>query len=209
MHRAISMNGLPLMLGGAVLASLGTALTASPAYSALLNFSFTTEEGGMGSFTLNTSVEDTRPDINVFDVYPNAISNFNFMGTQPATAEGELIVQEDQIRINSAAYGGPFRPSVGDGPESQVILGLASAIGPNFLPSDSAAYELSSASFSGVLFSPGGNPSEAIDSLTVTPASTPVSTPEPTALPSLIVLAALGVTGIKVSSSLQSCSDEE
>lgn len=178
MNTNLRRIGVAVTAGGTVLFPLGFTLVQSPAYAALLEFNFTTEQGGLGSFTLDTSVANTRPDISIFGIYPDAISNFTFSGTRPAAAQGELVVQSSQLRINSAAYGGPFRGSEGDGPVSQLNLNFSrfSPIGPNFLPSDPSQYVPVFPPVGSILFSTGGNPSETINSLTVRSRAIPDST---------------------------------
>ena len=66
---------------------LGT-IAAAPATAALLNFNFSTGNGATGSFTLNTSIEDSGPgSINLFQ---NAITDFEYSGlgvSEPLTFE--------------------------------------------------------------------------------------------------------------------------
>jgi hypothetical protein len=66
---------------------LGT-IAAAPATAALLNFNFSTGNGATGSFTLNTSIEDSDPgDIGLFQ---NAITDFEYSGlgvSEPLTLE--------------------------------------------------------------------------------------------------------------------------
>lgn len=93
---------LSIAAAGAVFIFVSTVAMA-PAQAVLLQFSFTTESGGRGTFTLDT---DTAPDSNPAIVrdddesvivtgisYPNAISNFSF--SAPYT----------EFRNLSAAYG--------------------------------------------------------------------------------------------------------
>jgi hypothetical protein len=66
---------------------LGT-IAAAPATAALLNFNFSTGNGATGSFTLNTSIEDSDPgDIGLFQ---NAITDFEYSGlgvSEPLTLQ--------------------------------------------------------------------------------------------------------------------------
>jgi len=66
---------------------LGT-IAAAPATAALLNFNFSTGNGATGSFTLNTSIEDS--DIGGTGVFQNAITDFEYSGlgvSEPLTLE--------------------------------------------------------------------------------------------------------------------------
>ncbi len=81
------MHRLFMAALGATFIALGT-LGTDPAQAALLNFSFTTESSGTGSFILNTDTvptsesglltDDDGSVIGTGFVYPNAVSNFSF-----------------------------------------------------------------------------------------------------------------------------------
>jgi hypothetical protein len=188
---------------GAVFLPLGFVL--APAQAALLDFSFTTQRGGTGFFTLDTSVENTvenqfNPDA-FFGNLPNAISGFTFsrMG-QTATSDGilkfEATPSGTTFRINSAGYGG------GLGPVSQVGLFFSSPSDPNpsdlnfALPSDPSQYVPRAyfESFLGyVIFSTGGGPdNDSITSVSVAAHHSGTSVPEPTSTVSLVALGLLG-----------------
>jgi hypothetical protein len=187
---------------GAVFLPLGFVL--APAQAALLDFSFTTQRGGTGFFTLDTSVENTftgnfNPDA-FFGVLPNAISGFTFGGTgQTATSDGILrfvaTASDTSFRIDSAGYGG------GLGPVSQVGLFFSSPSDPNpsdlnfVLPSDPSQYVPRAyfESFLGyVIFSTGGSDNDSITSVSVAAHPSSTSVPEPTPTVSLVTLGSLG-----------------
>ena len=73
---------LSMATAGAAFIALGTFGT-TPATAASLDFSFTTESGGTGSFTLDTDTAPvTEPGLFSFGftgiLYPNAVSDFSF-----------------------------------------------------------------------------------------------------------------------------------
>jgi hypothetical protein len=188
---------------GAVFLPLG--FVSAPAHAALLDFSFTTQKGGTGFFTLDTSVENTftgnfNPDA-FFGNLPNAISGFTFSGTgQTATSDGILNFVVTPLgttfRINSAGYGG------GLGPVSQVGLFFSSPSDPNpsdlnfVLPSDPSQYVPRAyfESFLGyVIFSTGGgSDNDSLTSVSVAAHPSSTSVPEPTPTVSLVTLGSLG-----------------
>ncbi|MUG91803.1 hypothetical protein F7734_04680 [Scytonema sp. UIC 10036] len=196
MNTTIRRIGIAVTAGSTTLFPLGFLLIQSPAYAALLEFNFTTQQGGTGSFVLDTSVSDTSPDI-LRGTFPSAISNFTFSGTRPAASSGGLIVTTTgfpdpgiQFRISSAAYGGPFEPSGGGGPVSQLLLNFSSPDDPNFLPSSPNQYVIESSQIGAILFNTGGSLREDISSVTIRSKSIPDPTPT-LALLSLMALNAI------------------
>jgi len=83
---SLSTTGVVATVGATII--LGT-ITVAPATAALLNFNFSTGNGATGSFTLNTSIEDSDPgDIGLFQ---NAITDFEYSGlgvSEPLTLQG-------------------------------------------------------------------------------------------------------------------------
>ena len=78
----MSIAKLSTATAGAVFIALGTCSTA-PATAALVEFNFTTENGGTGTFTLNTDTAP-NPETVIFRpgltgiTFPNAVSDFSF-----------------------------------------------------------------------------------------------------------------------------------
>lgn len=75
------MQKLCVAAVGSMLIALGS-LSATPANAALLTFSFTTESGGTGSFTLDTETVPASEEAVFGDgftgiLYPNAVSNLS------------------------------------------------------------------------------------------------------------------------------------
>ena len=68
----------------------------APARAALLNFSFTTEDGGNGSFKLNTAVADTIAD-DKLGFYSKAIADLTF--------NGSLLLPVSDVLTNSSSDG--------------------------------------------------------------------------------------------------------
>ncbi|MDJ0553267.1 MAG: hypothetical protein QNJ68_02245 [Microcoleaceae cyanobacterium MO_207.B10] len=178
----------------------------SPANAALLDFSFTTDEGGIGSFTLDTSVPRYPIyDPNIWGLYPNSISNFNFSGSQPAASGGYLwaIKYNERLtfRINSAAYGGPSNvpgiPAQDDGPVSQLAFFFEFPETNEFVPSEPSDYvpTFDFVGFTGyIIFDPGASEGEYINSVTVSYSSQDI--PEPTSSTAILSLGSLGAASL-------------
>ncbi len=85
MKQSFPTIGVVATVGATIV--LGT-IAAAPATAALLNFNFSTGNGATGSFTLNTSIEDSDPgDIGLFQ---NAITDFEYSGlgvSEPLTLQ--------------------------------------------------------------------------------------------------------------------------
>lgn len=165
-----------------VAVALGTLGTTSPATAELLEFSFSTESGGAGSFILDTSVPaDFTPFFTSlstpFPFFPGAITNFNFSGlefSEPIGVEAsfgsltnfegnllDILIRDipnegiDLLFLLSLSFEVPG-PEPGAGFE---VPGTE----PGFLPDDPSAYSsLSFGSFAGYGGGfealPGGDP---------------------------------------------------
>jgi len=74
--------------GAAVIATMG--VISAPAQATLLDFNYTTIQGGSGSFTLDTNVVDTN-SASSSGFYPKAISNFTIKDSQLKVSQFESL----------------------------------------------------------------------------------------------------------------------
>jgi hypothetical protein len=75
MKRSMATIGVVATVGATIV--LGTVVNTAPANAALLNFNFLTRNGATGSFTLNTSIQDTNPASGA-GLFQNAITNLEY-----------------------------------------------------------------------------------------------------------------------------------
>ena len=79
------MSNMTQSLAVGVAATVGATFVgtfgAAPATAAQLDFTFSTARGGIGNFTLNTSILDSQPIVGS-GLFPNAITNFEYSGVR-------------------------------------------------------------------------------------------------------------------------------